>query len=97
MPNRLIPILSLACGSTFVVYVVLVIATIFFASLETQLSASGRETESRISSLETEYFEAIAKLHTTNVVSAGYNNPVRVEYVAASGKSTVTFAPSATR
>jgi hypothetical protein len=97
MPNRLIPVLSLSCATLFAVYVALVVATIFFAALETKLSASMRDTESRISSLETEYYDAIAKLNDTNVLSAGYHQPLSVEYVAANGKPTFTFAPSTTR
>ncbi len=97
MPNRLIPILSLSCATLFVAYVALVIATIFFAALETKLAASMRDAESRIASLETEYYDAIEKLNSTNVASAGFHQPRSVEYVAANGKPTVTFAPSVSR
>lgn len=95
MPNRLIPILSLSCTAVFVAYIALVFATIFFASLETELSASMREAESRIASLETEYYDALATINATNVAAAGFHRPERVEYVAANGKPTVTLAETA--
>lgn len=97
MSNRLVPILSLLCGVVCSAYIVLVIATIFFATWQTELSLSVRTTESRISVLETEYYDAITKLNTTNVASAGFIAPIQVEYVSASGKPTVTFVPTATR
>lgn len=97
MPNRLIPILSVSCGAVFAGYIALVAATVFFAAWETDLSLSARDAESRIAALETEYYDAIATLNNTDVASAGFHTPGKVEYVAANGKPTFTFAPSATR
>jgi hypothetical protein len=81
----------------FAVYVALVVSAIFFATWQTQLSKSATDVESRISVLETEYYDAIAKLNSTDVALAGFGHPAHVDYVAASGKPTVTFVPKATR
>ncbi|HRH24483.1 MAG TPA: hypothetical protein PK109_02760 [Candidatus Paceibacterota bacterium] len=94
MPHKTIPILGFSCALLFAGYIVLVIATVFFATWETELASSASLTESRIAALETEYFDAIATLSETNVASAGYNHPERVEYVAANGKPTFTLAPT---
>ena len=95
MPNKIIPILGLSCAAVFAGYIVLVIATVFFATWETELASSASLAESRIAALEAEYFDAIAVVSTTNVASAGYHAPERVEYVAANGNPTFTLAPSA--
>lgn len=97
MPNRSITILGFSCATVFTAYIGLVIATVFFATWETQLAASAGDAESRIAALETEYYAAIASLNSTNVASAGFGRPARVEYVAENGKPTFTFAPKATR
>lgn len=96
MPNKTIPILGFSCGAVFTAYIALVIAAIFFATWETQLAAAAGDAESRIAALETEYYDAIADLNTTNVASAGFGHPSRVEYVAENGKPTVTLAPKIT-
>lgn len=97
MPNKCITILGLSCGAVFAAYVGLVIATIFFASWETQLAASAGDAEARIAALETQYYDGISALNSTNIASAGYTHPAHVEYVAESGSPTFTFAPNATR
>ncbi len=94
MPNKTLTILGFSCAAVFAAYIVLVIATVFFATWETELASSAGEAEARISALETEYFDAIARLSETNVASAGYHQPDRVEYVAANGKPTFTLAPT---
>ncbi len=97
MPNKTIPILGFSCAAVFTAYLALVIAAIFFATWETKLSAAAADAESRIAALETDYYDAIAVLNNTNVASAGFARPDRVDYVAENGKPTVTFAPKATR
>lgn len=83
MPDRLIPILSFACAVMTAAYIGLVVTTILFATLQTQLASGIRDTQATIASLETSYYSSIAKLDSTNPYSAGYVRPHTVLYVAA--------------
>ena len=92
MSDRLIPILGAGAGLLFGVYLALVIATISFATLQTQGIAQIRETEGSIATLEADYYEAIARINRTDPSAFGLSQPVAVRYVAAVQATTVTFA-----
>jgi Tfp pilus assembly protein PilN len=82
MPDRLIPVLRLSAIALLVVYVGLVVTTIFFATWQTQLTSSVRDTEDQIGLLETQYYSTIARITTVNPTSAGFVTPHQVQYVA---------------
>lgn len=92
LPSKTITVLSIGCGALAVAYVALVAATIFFATIRTDLMLSMRTMESSVAALETEYYDAIARLSATDVAAAGFVDPVAVEYVAAAGAPAVTRA-----
>lgn len=92
MPKNAIAILSLSCGASFAAYLLLVLATVFFASMQTGLALEAREAESRIAALETEYYGAIDRLSGADLASAGLGNPKKVEYVSLHGAPAVTRA-----
>ena len=93
----MIPLLALSCAVVFVVYLALVAATVYFASAQTNLALSIRDSESRIGNLETTYYEAIGKISSADVSALGYEAPSKAQYVSAVGQPTVTFAEGATR
>ncbi|MCI0597601.1 hypothetical protein L0Y34_00790 [Candidatus Parcubacteria bacterium] len=92
MPSTTIHFLSVACAALFVAYVALFATTIFFATLTTERSALVRELETRVASLETEYFSTIAQLSTIDLLSSGYVTPTAVEYVSRGKGPSVTRA-----
>ncbi len=96
-PRKMIPLLALSCAVVFVVYLALVAATVYFASAQTNLALSIRDSESRIGNLETTYYEAIGKISSADVSALGYEAPSKAQYVSAAGQPTVTFADGATR
>ncbi|HYD93606.1 MAG TPA: hypothetical protein VEB18_04120 [Candidatus Paceibacterota bacterium] len=92
LPSRAITYLSFSCAALVVAYLALVATTIFFATLRTDRMVSLRELESKVSALETEYYDAIAHLSATDVIAQGYVTPTSVEYVMSSGAPAVTRA-----
>jgi len=92
VPRRLTPLLAGGSAVLFAAYLALVAATIFFATAETRLAASIRGTETRIGTLETEYYDAIGKISDADVSAMGYRAPVKTQYVSAEGAQAVTMA-----
>jgi hypothetical protein len=94
MTDRLIPALSISCGALTVLYVVLVISTIFFASLQTEEMSYVRGSESTIGTLESNYYTAINKASNLSPATLGFVAPVEVKYVATAQtvSSGLTFA-----
>jgi hypothetical protein len=92
VPDRIVPMLSIAAGFLVVTYIVLMITTIFFAAWQTQLARGIDDTRARIHGLETEYYTAIARLDSTDPSSVGLVAPAKVEYVVAQRMPGLTFA-----
>jgi hypothetical protein len=92
MPDRTITFLSLSAGLIFVTYIVLVIVTITFATVQTSLALSVRETEGSISKLESTYYSEVAKESATSPAAAGLTVPVVVEYAIAKKPQGLSFA-----
>ena len=82
MSDRLIPALSISCGSLTVLYVGLVISTIFFATWQTQAMSSISNAQSNIGTLETNYYTIMSRLSEINPTQAGFVDPSNVQYVA---------------
>ncbi len=94
-PDRLIPVLSVSCGVLTVLYVTLVVTTIFFASWQSQAIGTIRTSESTIGNLESQYYSAINSVSSINPTALGFVAPTDVEYVAAASPqdfSNLTFA-----
>jgi hypothetical protein len=93
MPSRTIPALSIATGSLFLVYLVLVVTTILFATWQTQAASSISDAQAAIGTLEAKYYASVGSLDSTNPYSLGFVQPTQVEYVAASNlPHNLTFA-----
>ena len=91
MPDRALPILGIAAASLVAVYLVLMVTTIFFAAWETQLARSMDDTRERIHKLETEYYNTIAKIDSTDPSAVGLVAPAKVEYVVAARMQGLTY------
>ncbi|MDB5189597.1 MAG: hypothetical protein JWL82_554 [Parcubacteria group bacterium] len=83
MPDRTITMLSFLAAGIFFVYLVLVIITVSYATMQTSLAAEARTTEGAIAQLETTYYSAISKGSASTPSSAGLVAPVVVEYAVA--------------
>ncbi len=91
MPDRLVPVLALACGALATVYVALMVTTILFATLQTQLASSIRDTQATIATLETKYYQSISELDSTDPYAVGYVRPAQVVYVSARALPNLSF------
>ena len=94
MSDRLIPALSVSCGALTVLYVTMVVTTIFFASWQTEAMSSVRNAESRIGTLEANYYSAIDHASSINPSTLGFVAPTHVLYVqtAKNASAGLTFA-----
>ena len=81
MSDRLIPALSVSCGALTVLYVTLVVSTIFFATWQTAAMSSVRNAESQIGSLESNYYAAMDHASTLSPATLGFVAPVEIKYV----------------
>lgn len=93
MPDRTVPVLAIAAGCLVVVYLALMLTTIFFAAWQTQLVRGIDDTRERIHRLETEYYNAIARIDSTDPSSVGLVAPKKVEYVVAARMQGLTYVP----
>lgn len=91
MPDRTISFLSAACGILVFTYIVLVITTITFAAWRTDHSAAVRNTEAQIASLESKYYDSVAKLDSTNPNEVGLVAPASVRYAIKVESPTLTL------
>lgn len=91
MSNRLTAILGSCVALLLVVYVSLVVLTVWRAAWQTQLSVQIHEVEQDISRLERQYYDAIAVLDKADPASYGLIKPKAVLYAAASASPTVTL------
>jgi hypothetical protein len=92
MPNRAITYLGATASVLFITYMMLVAATIYFASVRTEVGASVRALESEVAALETDYYDTISKISAADVAVYGYVTPNEVQYVARGGEPTLTRA-----
>jgi|CXWL01.1.fsa_nt_gi archaellum component FlaF (FlaF/FlaG flagellin family) len=92
MPKRTLTTLGISFVVLLIAYVACIAATIFFATLRTELTSSLEHAESRVGALETKYYSAIAKLNATDVGLIGYVIPTDVAYVTRDGSVAVTRA-----
>ncbi len=91
MPDRTVTFLSIAAGIIFATYIVLVVVTVVFATMQTSLASSVRSTQGSISELETTYYASIAKENTNTPASAGLVAPAVVEYALSKPAQGISF------
>ena len=89
---RLIPALTAVVGMLIAVYVALMITTIIFASLQTQLAQNVQNAHKEIAKLEDAYYASVAALDATDPHALGYVTPTRVQYLTQSSLPNLTFA-----
>jgi hypothetical protein len=88
MPDRTISFLSLVAGGCVVVYIALVIVTVTFAAIQTDLELSVRDAETEIGMIETSYYEQVGALAAVDPATMNLRKPSGVTY------ATLAQAPS---
>jgi hypothetical protein len=88
MPDRTISFLSLVAGGCVTVYIALVIVTVTFAAVQTDLALSVRDTETEISMIETRYYQQVGELAAVDPATLNLGKPSVVTY------ATLAQAPS---
>ncbi len=73
-------------------YIGLVVATIFFAALQTKLADTMQSTQTEIAALESSYYDSVAMLDATDPRTLGFVKPSRVEFVAAAAAPSLSLA-----
>ncbi len=89
---RPIPLLSLFAGLLAAAYVALMVATVLFATLQTQLAQEVQQKHMQIASLERAYYGKVAELEATDPSTLGFVMPKNVRYVSAAPLPNLTFA-----
>lgn len=92
MRNRIKLTLSYCAAGLFAVYLTLIVATVYFATWQTELAHSIRETEMAIGELETSYYKAISQLNGVDPYSVGFVTPSTIGYVVDTGPSGLSQA-----
>lgn len=80
MPDRTVSFLSVAAGACLCAYIALVVVTVTFAAVQTQLALDVRDTESAIGTLETKYYAQVSALAATDPHSMQLSKPKSVTY-----------------
>jgi len=90
MPNNTLRYLSFGCVALIATYLVLIVATLFFAGVQSGLTEEIQERESAVAALETEYYDTLAALTGNEYLSVGLVSPLAVQYVQEGGDTAVT-------
>lgn len=88
MPDKTISFLSVVLGGCILTYISLVIVTITFAAVQTDLELAVRDTETEIGMLETRYYDQVGALAATDPRTMDLHKPATVSY------ATLAAAPS---
>ncbi len=80
MPDRALTILGASVAVLVSTYVALVVVTITFATMQTDLALTVRNTESTIGALEATYYQKVGVLSATDPSSMNLHKPVAVRY-----------------
>lgn len=89
---RLIPLLTALVGTLLAAYVALIVTTILYAALQTQLAQNVQDKRMQIAKLESSYYASVASLDSTDPHALGYVTPQHVQYIAAAALPNLTFA-----
>ncbi len=82
----------MTAGSLFAVYVALVVVAVVYATVETKLSGTIGDTQTKITLLESSYYASVTHLDTMNPYAEGYVKPTHIEFVAAATNPALSFA-----
>lgn len=91
-PANTISLLSYVAITLFIAYVLCVVLTVYYATLQTELVATIRENESGITDLERTYYDGVSVVSSTNPLGQGYVRPTDVHYAEQKSASGLTFA-----
>lgn len=80
MPDRTISVLGGVAASLAAVYVVLVITTVAFAAVQSDLALTARDMESEIGMLEARYYDEVGALAAIDPRTMNLEKPVAVRY-----------------
>lgn len=80
MPDRTVSFLSVVAGGCVCAYIALVVVTVTFAAMQTQLALDVRDTESAIGQLETKYYSQVRALAATDPHTMQLSVPSSVTY-----------------
>jgi len=89
MTDRIIPALSISCGGLAILYVGLVISTIFFATWQTQAVSTITDAQSNIANLESNYYSITNRISQIDPTQVGFVEPSDVQYVAEASNASV--------
>ncbi|MDR3548499.1 MAG: hypothetical protein P4M11_09595 [Candidatus Pacebacteria bacterium] len=94
MTDRIIPTLGISCGALTILYIGLMISTIFFAAWQTQSVSTVNNLQSQIGNLENNYYTLTSHISQINPTSVGFVEPSQVQYVAEANNASagLTFA-----
>ncbi len=80
MSDTTVTLLKYVAAACLCTYIALVIVTVTFAAVQTELALSVRDTESAIGQLETTYYGQVGVLAATSPVSMDLHAPTVVSY-----------------
>lgn len=80
MPDRTISLLGATVAVLVTVYIGLVVTTITFATMQTELALTARDAESAIGAIETAYYAQVGVLSATDPKSMDLHKPSAVHY-----------------
>lgn len=84
-------ILSVIVAGLLSVYLTLMVTTIVFAAIRTEMAGDVRERSAQIARLESSYYDAIERIGASDPFSLGFVAPARVSYVT-EAKTGLSFA-----
>ncbi len=86
--TRIITVLGFSCGATVVLYLALIAATMFFATVQTRHQSQLREAQTNLSLLEDTYYQSLDQVQKIDPSTLGLVQPKNVAYVKADGSAT---------
>jgi hypothetical protein len=92
MRNKLTTYLGSLFGGLVVLYLLLVIGTIYLASEQTELLGQVSDKEASIGMLESKYYTSIAALNDANPAALGFAVPTQKSYARAASGPALTRA-----
>lgn len=85
-------VLSVIAVGLLTVYLTLMVSTIVFAALRTDLAGQVRDRSAEIARLESSYYDAIERVGSSDPATLGFVAPAKVHYVTEVRTSGLSFA-----
>lgn len=85
-------ILTIAAVGLVATYLTLMVSTIVFAAVRTDLAGNVSDRSAEIARLEAAYYDAIELASASDPSTLGFTAPARVSYVTEAGALGLTFA-----